>query len=195
MKKKEKHGLVGTREYRAWSDMLTRCRNSKFIKWKDYGGRGIKVCQRWQDSFLAFLEDVGKCPEKHSLDREDSNKDYEPGNCKWSTQAEQMRNTRRNRLLEHNGKIQCLTDWAIECGSTFAAFYHRIERGWTIEEVITGSRLHDPEIIEFQGKAQSITAWSKDTGIPAPTIRSRIGRLGWSPEKTLTTLSRKKKCP
>jgi len=134
---REKHGMSKTREYRAWSDMITRCTNPNFIKWEYYGGKGIKVCARWLSSFLAFYEDMGKCPLGHTLDRTDSTKDYEPGNCEWKTQAEQMRNTSRTRLIEFNDRTQCLTDWAIEYGHTHLLVYKRLKRGWDIEKALT----------------------------------------------------------
>lgn len=132
----EKHGMSKTREYRAWSDMLTRCMNPKFIKYKYYGGKGIKVCERWVMSFVAFYEDMGTCPPKHTLDRIESDKDYEPGNCRWVTQSQQMRNTTRNRLLTYNGKTQCIADWAAETGMGFLILYKRLERGWTVERTL-----------------------------------------------------------
>lgn len=80
-------------EYRTWAQMKTRCTNPKAVSYKYYGGRGITVCDRWMNNFAAFLEDMGLRPSpKHSLDRIDNNGDYEPGNCRWATMAEQMAN-------------------------------------------------------------------------------------------------------
>jgi len=104
-----------TKEYRSWYHMKTRCYNKKRPYWKYYGGRGIKVCDRWKDSFVNFLSDMGNKPtSKHSLDRIDNNGDYSPDNCKWSTSKQQTRNKRSNIMIEYNGKIQCLNDWAKE---------------------------------------------------------------------------------
>lgn len=88
------HGSV-TKEYMSWKAMIQRCTNPKRKGFEDYGGRGIKVCERWSVSFENFLEDMGKRPtDKHTIDREDVNGDYCPENCKWATMSEQIVNQR-----------------------------------------------------------------------------------------------------
>lgn len=90
----KRHGLSGTREHATWLDMRNRCRNLNYYNYAIYGGRGIKVCERW-DTFENFLADMGPRPSKdHSLDRIDNYGDYEPSNCKWSTRSEQSKNRR-----------------------------------------------------------------------------------------------------
>lgn len=132
------HGMVKTREYRAWADMITRCTNPNFIKWKYYGGKGVRVCERWLSSFVAFFEDMGECPDGLTLDRIDSTKDYEPGNCRWATSAQQMRNTSRTRMITYNGRTQCMTDWAIEVGMPFSCLKTRIDRlNWPVGKALT----------------------------------------------------------
>lgn len=87
-----------TKEYRAWQSMRKRCGNPQNAQWHDYGGRGIKVCDRWQNSFLAFLDDMGRCPEGKSLDRKDNEKGYEPSNCRWASIRVQASNKRSTIL-------------------------------------------------------------------------------------------------
>jgi hypothetical protein len=95
---------VRTREYGIWNAMKTRCNNDKIIPFEYYGGRGIKVCERWE-SFDNFIADMGPAPSnKHSIDRIDTNGNYEPGNCKWSTVSEQAVNKRTNVFVEINGE-------------------------------------------------------------------------------------------
>lgn len=111
LKKKPK-----TLEYTAWTNMKDRCYNPNMKSFHNYGGRGIKVCDRWME-FAAFLSDMGLKPSKaHSLDRIDFNGDYEPSNCRWATYKEQARNRRGNRKIFYLGKYKLLCEWAEEYG-------------------------------------------------------------------------------
>lgn len=108
-----KHGLAHTREYRIWGLMIERCSNPNNIGWKIYGGKGTRVCDRWLNSVEAFIEDMGMRPSpQHSIDRIDSNGDYELANCRWATKKEQARNTSRNRFITHDGLILTLAEWS-----------------------------------------------------------------------------------
>lgn len=91
------HGMANkTRTYRTWKEMRQRCLNPKSDHWKWYGAKDVKICQRWLDSFPDFLKDMGERPEGQSLDRINPFGDYEPSNCRWATQKEQMNNTRHH---------------------------------------------------------------------------------------------------
>jgi ribosome-binding protein aMBF1 (putative translation factor) len=92
------HGMSASPEYVAWIGMRQRCNDPQHRQYHDYGGRGITVCNRWQNSFLSFYADVGPRPsDKHSLDRIENEGNYEPGNCRWATPAQQAQNTRRSK--------------------------------------------------------------------------------------------------
>lgn len=110
----KKHGKTGTPEYRTWKAMKERCYNVHNIGYKNYGARGIRVCERWLNSFENFLSDMGVKPgKKYSIDRKDSTGNYEPGNCKWATMKEQGGNTSRNVWIEYEGQTKIIQDWAI----------------------------------------------------------------------------------
>lgn len=138
------HGGSDLPEYGIWCGIRRRCSNPKDAAWKHYGGRGIRVCDRWQESFSAFLEDMGHRPsEDHSIDRyPENNGDYEPGNCRWATWKEQSRNKRVNYLVEHDGETKCVAEWAEQYGVSHSILYSRLVRlGWTFEEAV-GRRVH-----------------------------------------------------
>lgn len=96
--RRSKFSNTRSKEIKAYSAMKSRCYNPNVKAYANYGARGITVCDRWRNSFDAFLEDMGKAPSGTSLEREDVNGNYEPSNCRWATQREQMRNTRYTRL-------------------------------------------------------------------------------------------------
>lgn len=94
-KQRHTHGMSGTPIYQVWRDMKQRVNNSNSRLYKDYGGRGIKVCKRWQDSFVEFHKDMGDRPSpKYSLDRINVDGDYTPENCRWATKHQQTQNQR-----------------------------------------------------------------------------------------------------
>ena len=96
-----KHGLSNTKEYKTWTNIKQRCYNPNFIGYKYYGGKGIKVCDRWLNSFENFLADIGLAPTvEHSIDRIDGNGDYKPDNVKWSTVKEQLQNRSNSKEVK-----------------------------------------------------------------------------------------------
>lgn len=119
-----------TSEYYAWQNMKVRCYNKNYERYDDWGGRGIRVCERWLHSFENFLEDMGKKPSsKHSLDRfPDTNGDYEPSNCRCGTDEQQRRNTRRSRHYEFDGVKMVLTDWASYFGVTHSTLSEHLDK-------------------------------------------------------------------
>lgn len=131
------HGQVNSPEYAVWEGMIQRCTNPKNPGYKNYGGRGITVCERWL-TFENFRADMGERPSlEHSIDRVNNDGNYEPGNCKWSTDSEQLCHTRRSVMITYNDKTQCAVLWARELGINFNTFMNRLRRGWTLERMMT----------------------------------------------------------
>jgi len=131
------HGMAGTLEYNTWSAMLFRCSNPKAVDYALYGGRGIRVCERWK-VIENFIEDMGPRPSvKHSIDRIDNDGNYEPNNCRWATPIEQGRNRRGNRMLTYNGMTLCMAELAEEFGINQVTLSGRLKRGWSVERAIT----------------------------------------------------------
>jgi hypothetical protein len=132
------HGMYKRPEYDTWKQMKQRCYNPKCQRYNRYGARGIKVCDRWRDSFEAFYADMGPRPSAaHSIERDDNNGDYEPGNCRWATKAEQNRNRGDNVILGHDGRSMTMAEWAREIGMGAKTLEYRIKGGWTIHDALT----------------------------------------------------------
>ena len=127
----------GTPEYVTWSAMWQRVRYPKNTHYHHYGGRGIKVCDRWL-SFENFFEDMGPKPSKeYSIERGDVDGDYCPENCRWASPLEQANNTRNNRKLTHNGRTQNLGQWEAELGFKPGTIKGRLRIGWSVEKALT----------------------------------------------------------
>jgi hypothetical protein len=132
------HGGNATRLYRIWDGMKQRCKNSNYPKFYNYGGRGITLCPEWE-RFTAFQDWAVTTDYRDDLtiDRIDTNGNYEPTNCRWATPTEQANNTRKNVLLTYAGKTQTTAQWAREIGVNVGTIRSRIRYGWDIESVLT----------------------------------------------------------
>lgn len=133
-----RHGEYKSREYGVWEGMLRRTRSPSDRYYYNYGGRGIRVCERWAASFETFLQDMGRCPsDLHSIDRINNDGHYEPGNCRWATRSEQMRNTRSNRMVEHEGERLCVVEWAERFGLPAYVLYGRLRHyDWNMSRAL-----------------------------------------------------------
>lgn len=117
------HGMTNTPEYSTWCEIIRRTENKACKCYNRYGGRGIKMCDRWRNDFLLFFEDMGKRPSKlHSIERVNNSGNYEASNCVWALSDVQVRNKRNNILIEFNGEVKILEDWARENHMTRSAF-------------------------------------------------------------------------
>ena len=117
--------------------MKARCYNPNHPDYANYGGRGIRVCERWLSSYAAFITDMGARPSSaHSLDRRDNDCDYSLDNCRWATAREQNNNRRINRLITFRGETYTLTEWARMLGMNYTTLQNRLDRGWSIEDAL-----------------------------------------------------------
>lgn len=130
-------GQSHTPEYKAWLHIKDRCHNKRCADYRRYGARGITVCQRWRESFGAFLADMGPRPSPaHSIDRKENNGNYEPGNCRWATATQQQRNRRDSRWLNFRGEIATAAEWCERLGLKPSTVYNRLAAGWTDERAL-----------------------------------------------------------
>lgn len=125
-------------EYSIWMNMRARCANPNSNRYEMYGGRGIRVCARWREDFLNFLNDMGRRPSlDHSIDRMDNDGNYTPENCRWATRKEQCRNRRTSRFLSFRGEEKTLAEWCEITGLPVSTVHARIKSGWTPDDALT----------------------------------------------------------
>lgn len=137
----QRHGMTKTPEYYSWASMKSRCLNPKNDRYAEYGGRGITICKRWIDSFENFYADMGPRPDKTTLERRDTDGNYEPENCCWATQKEQQSNRRNNNLLTHDGVTLTITEWSRRLGFKERAIAWRLRNGWSVDRALTEPRI------------------------------------------------------
>lgn len=132
------HGMSQTKPYKVWLGMKTRCTNPNHKNYLQYGGRGISVCKEWSESFETFYEWLINNGYKDGLtvDRIDVNGNYDPGNCRLITQAEQTRNKRNNRYITINGITKPLIDWCKYYGISRNTVYDRLYRGLSVIQAL-----------------------------------------------------------
>lgn len=127
-----KHGYAVpgsvSKEYRVWCSMKRRCYSKKDKSYPRYGGRGITVCDRWKDSFQNFIDDMGDCPPKMSIERKNNSQGYSPKNCEWADAVAQANNKRNNRIVTINGKAMTVAQWARSIGIKLGTAHMRLYR-------------------------------------------------------------------
>ena len=173
-----------------WRKMKARCQNPKDREFFRYGARGITVCDRWANSFQAFVEDVGPRPSpKHSIDRIDGAKGYSPDNCRWATAQEQSLNRPEwVVILEHQGRRQTVVEWARELGIGPSTLYNRVRMGWPPDRALQerpGTRRVNSRMLTVGGRTQTLPAWAREAGLRPKTVKERL-RRGWTPEEALS---------
>lgn len=133
-----RHGMYKSPEYRAWSSMISRCKNPGNASFADYGGRGIAVCDEWAGDFTKFFEDMGPRPSpKHQIDRIDNDGSYEVNNCRWATPSENSRNRRNTIFVECDGEVKTLAEWSYFTGIGYQTLRKRLNAGWDAKRALT----------------------------------------------------------
>lgn len=129
--------MTETAIHALWCKVMERCYSESDPAYDRYGGRGIKVCDRWHD-FKNFYEDMGDRPEGRTLDRINNDGDYSPDNCRWATYKRQNRNKRNTIIVEFNGETACLKDLTEKYGLNYQTVYARIKKhGWSVDDALT----------------------------------------------------------
>ncbi|MDR5851711.1 hypothetical protein QCE79_30995 [Caballeronia sp. LZ003] len=131
------HGCSESGTWKSWVDMRARCYSKSNKAFRDYGGRGITVCDEWKESFSAFLRDMGERPDGLTLERIDVNGRYDKTNCKWADRVEQARNKRDNRVITFGGERRTLAEWSEITGIPHYVISARIDSFWSLEQALT----------------------------------------------------------
>jgi hypothetical protein len=128
-----------SRVFRIWSGMINRCHcEGEGALYQAYGAKGIRVCDRWRESFESFLKDMGEPPTvKHSIDRIDGTRGYSPENCRWATKLEQAQNRITTRNITFQGETLCISEWERKLGFRPSTLHRRLKCGWSIEKALT----------------------------------------------------------
>jgi hypothetical protein len=170
--------------------MKNRCSDPTSHRWHRYGGRGIRVCDRWLNSFENFYADMGPRPgPNYQIDRTDNDGDYEAANCRWVTRLDNANNREVSRIIEFQGRSMSLAQWAREIGLARGALETRLNSGWTVERALiepTGALKSNTVMMEYDGRTLPLQEWAKLVGIPMATLHKRR-QAGWSDERALTT--------
>lgn len=131
------NGESRTKEYQAWIHIKMRCNNPSYARFKDYGGRGISVCDRWL-SYNNFLSDMGRAPStKHTIDRINNDGNYEPNNCRWATWSQQHSNKRGLRKITYKGESKTVAEWARGLGVHKGTILYRLNKGWDADRAVS----------------------------------------------------------
>lgn len=163
--------------YQTWFGMKARCLNPRHTFYANYGSRGITVCERWL-AFDNFLTDMGERPEGMTLDRIETDGNYEPSNCRWASRHDQNNNARSNTLTTINGRTQNSAQWAREIGISDKAFRARLKRGDTGEKLLRPlvESSQPTVLVEINGITRPLTEWAALHGLRYNTVYRRYAR-------------------
>lgn len=177
--------------YGRWNAMKQRCFNSDNPKYPRYGGRGITITDEWLDfhTFEKWAKENGY-QEDLTLDRIDTDGNYEPENCRWVDQSVQQNNRNNNRIVEYTGKEYTLAELAGLKGINRATLAQRLDKGMPVEKALNKRINFDYILVEHEGETKPLKQWCEHLGLPYKTIHARVSR-GWEPKKALLKPIRK----
>lgn len=175
-----------TPEYNSWRSMRARCLFKSHEAYKNYGGRGIKICDRWVNSFDNFLEDMGPRPEGKTLDRIDVNKGYYKENCKWSNPLEQSNNRRNNVFLDFDGESKTISQWSRDLQIPTSTIINRLSRGYNPEKALDKNfkrgtkkpKYSDEDFVRIVSECKTFEEVSSKTNYCFDHCRKRAKKLG-----------------
>jgi len=170
-----------TKEYNTWVNIKQRCSNIKNSDYRNYGGRGICVCDRWSKSFSNFLKDMGYAPTaNHTIERDDNDGNYEPSNCRWATRSEQRKNQRKAIKINIDGTEKTVWEWAEQFKIESSAVCRRIKLGWSPKDALLRPVVSKAHVfmISINGETKPISEWCIYFNIKHSTVWTRIDR-GW----------------
>lgn len=172
------HGLSLTKTYKIWKGMISRCYYPMATGYANYGGRGIKVCDSWRDSYQNFLSDMGECEDGFSINRIDFDGPYSPDNCTWSDIKTQNTNKRNNREVTHLGETLCISDWAVRLGVQEASIRRRLDMGWSDEKSIATPFVVGQKTmgvtLTIDGETKTLVEWAVIAGLDPSSVRQRL---------------------
>lgn len=193
LKNKIKYGtsLNNVPEYKVYMGMKARCYNPNNDAYHNYGGRGIKVCDRWLESFDNFYDDMGARPsDEYSIDRyPDNDGDYEPDNCRWATKVEQTMNRRNTLKVEYKGEIVPLADVCRALNVDYSHVHQRMRnQGLSLEDALTLPLAPNAGLyVNYKGKSKTISEWARFHNLDPDLVWQRFRVYNWSIEETLET--------
>lgn len=191
----KKHGCSNTKIYNTWRNMIDRCSNPKDHNFNNYGGRGIKVCDRWlkfENFYIDMIESYMKHIEKYgekdtSIDRMNVNGDYTLSNCRWATPKEQAANRRSNHLITYKGQTKTLAEWSEKFNMLGSTINERLRRGWPIEKALeTPPEEHYIQYV-YNGESKTMSEWASIYNLPYDIVKARLNQYHWPIEEVLNT--------
>lgn len=175
------HGMKNTPEYKTWAEAKRRCHNPDCAAYKDYGARGITMCEEWRTNFQAFFDYIGPRPTGHEIDRIDNDKGYQPGNGRWATKKENVRNRRVSVRVEYEGSLISLKEYSERKGIAYKTAWARVrkypamlhgERDKKLGEVHPQAKLKNDEVVAIRASTESTKNLAAKYSVSESWVRS-----------------------